>query len=325
MSVPVIAFFNNKGGVGKTSLVYHVSWMLTELGYSVLSSDLDPQANLSAAFLDEEKFEEIINSESSTTINKALTPLLAGTGDILEVKLQYITDKLALLPGDIGLSLFEDELSRNWSDTLDGKERAFRIQSAFWRVMQHSAKESNADYIILDLGPNLGSLNRAALIGADYVVVPLGADLFSLIGLDNLGPILKSWREGWQKRKKEFHFDAFAIPKGSMKPLGYVVLQHNERVKRPVKAYRRWIQRIPATYRKAMDIRGELPQDTADDKNCLAMIKHYRSLMPLAMEARKPIFMLQPADGAIGAHSKAAKESFTHFKELTNAIIDRIN
>jgi hypothetical protein len=40
---PVITFFNNKGGVGKTTLVYRVAWML---------ADLDPQANLTAAFLD---------------------------------------------------------------------------------------------------------------------------------------------------------------------------------------------------------------------------------------------------------------------------------
>ena len=46
----VIAFFNNKGGVGKTSLVYHLSWMMRQQGISTLAVDADPQANLSAAF-----------------------------------------------------------------------------------------------------------------------------------------------------------------------------------------------------------------------------------------------------------------------------------
>ena len=46
-----IAFFNNKGGVGKTTLVYHLAWMYAELGFSVVAADLDPQANLSAVFL----------------------------------------------------------------------------------------------------------------------------------------------------------------------------------------------------------------------------------------------------------------------------------
>ena len=57
MSVPVIAFFNNKGGVGKTSLVYHVAHMLANLDFRVVATDLDPQANLSAAFLDDEQLE----------------------------------------------------------------------------------------------------------------------------------------------------------------------------------------------------------------------------------------------------------------------------
>lgn len=59
MSAPVIAFFNNKGGVGKTSLVYHLSWMYADLGKRVVAADLDPQANLTAAFLDEDGLEQL--------------------------------------------------------------------------------------------------------------------------------------------------------------------------------------------------------------------------------------------------------------------------
>ena len=46
MSVPVLTFFNNKGGVGKTSLVFHLAWMFAEMGKRVVAVDLDPQANL---------------------------------------------------------------------------------------------------------------------------------------------------------------------------------------------------------------------------------------------------------------------------------------
>jgi cellulose biosynthesis protein BcsQ len=59
MSIPVLTFFNNKGGVGKTSLVYHLSWMFAEGGRRVIAMDLDPQANLTAAFLDEDKLESL--------------------------------------------------------------------------------------------------------------------------------------------------------------------------------------------------------------------------------------------------------------------------
>lgn len=57
MSVPVLTFFNNKGGVGKTSLVFHLAWMLSEMGKNVVAIDLDPQANLTSAFLSADDLE----------------------------------------------------------------------------------------------------------------------------------------------------------------------------------------------------------------------------------------------------------------------------
>ena len=54
-----LTFFNNKGGVGKTSLVYHLTWMFAKLGINVVAIDLDPQSNLTSAFLSEEQVEDL--------------------------------------------------------------------------------------------------------------------------------------------------------------------------------------------------------------------------------------------------------------------------
>jgi len=54
-----IAFFNNKGGVGKTFLVYHLAWMFADHGVKTIVVDLDPQANLTAMFLDAERLEAL--------------------------------------------------------------------------------------------------------------------------------------------------------------------------------------------------------------------------------------------------------------------------
>ena len=59
MTIPVLTFFNNKGGVGKTSLVYHLAWMYADLGVKVVAADLDPQANLTSMFLDEDHLETL--------------------------------------------------------------------------------------------------------------------------------------------------------------------------------------------------------------------------------------------------------------------------
>jgi len=130
MSAPVVAFFNNKGGVGKTSLAYHLAWMYAEKGRRVLAVDLDPQANLTAAFLPEERLERLWPAQGvGETVYGSVSPLLRGVGDIAPTPLLNVADGLALLPGDLGLSRFEDELSQQWPDCLDGKERAFRVIS----------------------------------------------------------------------------------------------------------------------------------------------------------------------------------------------------
>ncbi len=62
-----------------------------------------------------------------------------------------------------------------------------------------------------------------------------------------------------------------------------------------------------------------------DEKYALATVKHYRSLVPMAHEARKPIFHLKNADGAIGSHAAAANDARRDFKVLAEKIAKRIN
>ena len=95
MSIPVLTFFNNKGGVGKTSLVYHLSWMFSDLGMRILAVDLDPQANLSSAFLTEDDFEALFERQSGSppaTIHEALRPLIEGYGDVQLPELYHASD-----------------------------------------------------------------------------------------------------------------------------------------------------------------------------------------------------------------------------------------
>jgi cellulose biosynthesis protein BcsQ len=235
MKPPIIAFFNNKGGVGKTSLVYHLAWMYFDLGLNVIAADLDPQANLTAAFIDEDRLEEVWEGNNSyNTIFRCVQPLLKGTGDIAMPELERIEDGLSLFIGDLQLSGFEDELSSQWPDCLDGKERAFRVISAFWRLLDGAANQSSADLVLVDLGPNLGAINRAALIAADYIIVPLSPDLFSLQGLKNLGPTVARWRKEWEARIEKNPANDLELPQGRMEAIGYIILQHGVRFDRPV-------------------------------------------------------------------------------------------
>ena len=328
MSVPVLTFFNNKGGVGKTSLIYHLAWIFADQERMVLACDLDPQANLSSMFVDDERLAKLWPEHGERkTISGAFSPLLQGIGDVHQPHVEKINEHLHLVVGDLNLSTVEDDLSSQWPLCLDGKERAFRVTSAIWRVLQKAAVKCKAELILADVGPNLGALNRVVLVASDCVVVPLGADLFSLQGLRNLGPALHEWRTGWKERTARNPTDKLALPAGTIKPIGYVIQQHSTRLNRPTKFYDQWVNRMPAEYlssvlRKKTTAPPATPLEDSD--NCLATVKHYRSLVPMAQEARKPIFHLKTADGAFGTHAAAAQMARRDFKALAKKITERI-
>jgi len=152
MTIPVITFFNNKGGVGKTSMVYHLAWMFSDHGLRVIAADIDPQSNLTAAFLDEDRLEQVMmpGDGRPLTIYGAILPLKEGTGDIADPHVEIISDRLGLILGDMAMSPFEDDLSEVWPKCLDGDPRAFRIMSAFWRLVQTAGKKHGADVILID-------------------------------------------------------------------------------------------------------------------------------------------------------------------------------
>jgi hypothetical protein len=145
-----------------------------------------------------------------------------------------------------------------------------------------------------------------------------------LQGLKNLGPTVRRWRKEWEARILKNPASDLALPKGKMQPVGYIILQHGVRFDRPVKAFLRWIERIPGIYNnEVIQKQDQTIVPPASDPNRLALLKHYQSLMPMAQESHKPIFHLKPADGAIGAHIYAVRDVYGDFKELAQKIADR--
>jgi len=293
MSVPVIAFFNSKGGVGTTSLVYHLALMFNDLRVKILAVDLDPQADLTAEFLGPDLGELI----DLTLYDWVQQPLHSRP--------VVVDERLCLLPADLRLSYFEEKLALEW------REPARAVHSAVWRETQHVASLTESQLVLLDLGPNLSAINRAGLACADRVVVPVGSDLSSLEGLRNLGPALARWRKG-----------DVGLPAGRMRPLGYVVLLRSVRFDRPVNGNANWAGQIPGEYRTC--VLSEAAGSTIpiqDDPFNLGVLKSYPGLEDMAHEAGKPMFHLKPADGALGAYLQSAEEVRKAFEALARTIV----
>ncbi|SBW20113.1 ParA family protein [Protofrankia symbiont of Coriaria ruscifolia] len=331
-----VVLFNNKGGVGKTTLTYHLAHMLQRLGKNVLAVDLDPQSNLTAAFLDEEKLELIWresngstwsagqgDADSATTVAAAVRPIMEGMGDIRPCEPEQIADGLWLLAGDLTLSAFEDRLSEAWPKGFTGDPAALRTTTAFYRIIQVAARQVRADVVLIDVGPNLGAINRAALLAADTVLVPLAADLFSLRGLRNLGPTLRMWRRTWHGKVLPDLPPGIDAPPGRMTPLGYVIMQPTMRLDRPVKAYQRWLDRIPQVFASA--VLDEPEANTSPRSYEIATLRNYQSLMPLSHDARKPMFDLRTADGALGSTQTLVNRCYHDFRSLAKKLLQRLD
>ncbi len=317
-----IIFFNNKGGVGKTTTVYHVAWMLSEMGVRTIAVDLDPQSNLTSMFLSDDRLEEIYDSASHVTVLDSITPVVNGD-PYNPVHIEVINDNLGLILGNLSLSTFEDSLSDAWLKCLNSESYSFRLTSIFNTIINDAVAQFNAEIVLVDVGPNLGAINRAVTISSDYIIMPVASDLFSLQGIKNLGVTLSTWKRQWVQRQDLRPANiSFQIPDKNAAPCGYIVMQYSAKESRPVKSYLKWANRIPAVFAECVLGQPPVSLTVEHDPYCIALLKHYRSLAPMSMEAHKPIFLLKPADGAIGAHVYAVQKSYEEFRSLTCRILE---
>jgi cellulose biosynthesis protein BcsQ len=336
-----VTLFNNKGGVGKTTLTYHLAHMFQRFGRRVLAVDLDPQANLTSAFLEEDDLSILWGEEESPawgtsqpafafprritrdsgTVAQSLQPIMEGTGDVRFYSPTQILDGLWLVPGDLELSAFESRLSDAWPRSFTGDQSALRTSTAFYRIIVEAAKQVDAEIVLIDVGPNLGAINRAALLATETVLMPLAADLFSLRGLRNVGPALRRWREEWQSIVLPRMPAGIPAPAGDMRPLGYVIMQPTMRLDRPVKAYQRRLDRIPHVF--ADSVLDE-PGVADERRREIATLRNYGSLMSLAHDARKPMFDLKAADGALGSTQTYVQKCRAEFESLAENVLDRL-
>ena len=318
-----IIFFNNKGGVGKTTTVYHVAWMLSELGIRTIAVDLDPQSNLTSMFLTPERLEDIYGNDLPITILDSINPVVSGD-PYQDIHIEAINDTLGLILGNLSLSTFEDKLSDAWLKSLGGDAYSFRLTSIFNTIINDAVKQFDAEIVLIDVGPNLGAINRAVTISSDYIIMPVASDLFSLQGIKNLGQTLTKWKRDWAQRKEQKPGNVtFEIPNKGAIPMGYIIMQYSAKESRPVKSYLKWANRIPSVFAEFVLGDNTNVSSFESDSNCIALLKHYRSLAPMSMESHKPIFLLKPADGAIGAHIYAVQKSYQEFEILTKSILAR--
>jgi len=319
-----VSIFNNKGGVGKTTFLFHIAHRLADQGQTVLMVDCDSQCNLTAYALADAAIERSW-AEDGNSIYRMIEPVARTIGDIRNRAPTRLSDRLYILPGDLLLSDFEDRLGDTWNSARGGAEPALRAQSAIFRAIKNAADKAEADIILVDLGPNLGALNRAVLGGTDYLIVPIAPDLFSIRGTENLGSKFETWRTQWDQCNSSWSGEGVAIPLGRPKFLGYVVQQHNIRNNAAgmTQGWQIFGSRVEAAVQENIVARlaplDQVVIRPGGDYN-LGKVPNLHSLIPYSMEARKPVYKCTSADGLKGAHISRAADSGALFDPMSALI-----
>ncbi len=330
-----ITVFNNKGGVGKTTFLCNIAaFIAIKLKKRVLVVDGDPQCNATQYLLPEQRLEKIYDKAKRPTIDAFLDPVRRGRGYVSEsVELEDSPRfGVSLVPGDPSLALSEDLLATDWSDGTSGNPRGLQTTFVFADLF---SRFDDFDYTFVDVGPSLGAINRAILIGSDYFIVPMSSDLFSLMALRNISISLKKWRRDLKRGLNEhevehsvpFEIGAGKAARWALTFAGYLTQQYTAKVsqgeRRPVRAYERILKQVPTAIKENLaDEFSDLPAGT---QYKLGEIPNLHSVVPMSQTAHAPIFALKAKDGVVGAHFAKVAEAEEIYAGIAKNLIENVN
>lgn len=326
-----VSIFNNKGGVGKTTLLCNLASSLSvHHGKSVLIVDADPQCNATSYVLASTKIEKIYESNNPTTIYSLVEPYKKGKGS-LPNEMPIIRShgfRTDIVIGDPRLALAEDFLARDWFEARAGEERGIRSTLFFLDILK---KCSHYDYVIFDVGPSLGAINRSVLLASEYFMVPMASDIFSLQALSNIRVALEEWKDdiriGIDRHRRKYEDSEYADIDFTEKAkfIGYVTQQYTakmvEGTRVPVKAFESIIKKIPARVKSNLTSKFS---KNLDFNPKIGEVPYLQSMVPLSQMANKPIFRLKSSDGVVGSHFAKVKDFDEFIEELSSRFIENV-
>jgi cellulose biosynthesis protein BcsQ len=317
-----IAIFNHKGGVGKTTLTVNIAAALARLGKRVLLIDSDPQCNLTSYLIDPAVVDDMVDSSESAngrTVWSAVRPVAEGTGDVKVVEpIETPVPRLFLLPGDIVLSRYEQDLHSSWGDCFQRRVRGFRGVSALSALANSVSATHEMDFVFYDSGPNIGPLNRSILLDCDFFVVPAACDGFSVRAFRTLGRTLYDWIKDWRMAATLAPDDGYLLP-GKPVFIGHIIQRFREYAEQPAASYQAFIPKIERGITSdIVNVLRELEKSLApfpSTQNKLGQIKDFGRLAPQAQLQGVPIWRI--------GNANESENAWALFKSVAEKIVER--
>ncbi|MGE6955054.1 ParA family protein [Staphylococcus capitis] len=334
--MPQIALFNHKGGVSKTTTVFNLGWMLAEKGHRVLMVDTDPQCNLTGmvlGFKGADELESFYAQQGGHTIRSGLTPAFEAQPRSIEaVQAVEVPGRpgLHLMAGDLRLS--EYEVTLGIAQELSAAIQALQnLPGSLRFLIDKTAESVEADFVLVDMSPGLGSINQNLVMTSDYLILPTSPDVFSVMAIDSLSRVLPRWKS-WADQASSMPVlrdAAYKFPTPNLRILGTVVQKYRPRKGLPASAFQRWIDETAAAVKTRLSpaltaANLLLPPEVyaangVDDSLNLALIADFNSLISKSQEFQTPVFALSAEQlglgGSVLANQEESRDAF--FEEFS--------
>ncbi|WP_416041922.1 ParA family protein [Edwardsiella ictaluri] len=340
----IISVFNNKGGVGKTTLTFHIAQSMCEMGYRVLMIDADPQCNLTIYSLKQEKIQRLwevrddfidsgfdsakkklsaedfnIISNEPRSLHYILQPTQEGTGDhkILPPPVN-LRDNLDIIPGRLTLHLYEEKIASRWNDLYRGEPLAIRTISRIRKLAEEYNERYGYDYIIIDTSPSLGSLNKVIISTVDGFFIPALPDLFSLYGIKNIGKSLSSWKREFDAVYQLISSEKrHSFPENFVRFLGYTIYnarkyENGKRKWDLAQAHLNYAERIPNTIDQFIisSIRGSIDNSVlAEPIGNTAVMYSHNTFPSMAQYYNLPMWLVPEYPNIESEHANTLRGS----------------
>lgn len=323
-----IALFNNKGGVGKTTLLCNIAAYYSQrLHQRVLVIDADPQCNATTYLLTDDQVRNLYYKEKPNT---TLYDYLAAYQDSEDPKEPEIIRSegfgVDVILGDTRVASIEDFVSSEW---MDNKRIGGSLKTICFVKNLLATLENRYDYIFFDLGPSLGAINRVILLSVSGFLLPMSSDIFSLRAIENISHSLSTWCNHFnerlsmyeEQRGARFSINGVEV-KATARFIGYVTQQYKAKTengeKRPVKAYDEIISQIPDKIKHLLS--GYYPLGMTDAELRVGEVPNFNSLVPMSQSSHKAIFLMDNKDGVVGSQFSKVDE----YEELMKGLIEHL-
>ncbi|MEU8581162.1 ParA family protein [Streptomyces abikoensis] len=338
----VISMFNNKGGVSKTTTCFNLAWMLAARGKRVIMVDADPQCNLTGMVLDltqSDALENFYKENPDRNLRDALDPAFQSRPrPLAPVECVEVPgrDGLYLIPGHVGLA--EDEVSLGVAQQLSESIQALKnLPGSFSHLFKITAEKYEADYVIIDLSPGLGSINQNLVATSDYFMVPASPDVFSVMAMDSLARVIPKWSR-WAERASELDALAnadYVFPEPDLKFLGVIVQRYRLKNNAPTVAFQQYFDALDDAIDQTLvpALKGAglmLPEDMYSAANLeasyrLASIPDFNALIANSQQNRKPVFTLTREDVGRGGNVWDITEgNISKFRDTFGELASRV-